>query len=73
MPLEAVYHRFVFYLSDRHLDEGNRQRLLHDDKVILGDAEGVHVRRVQQPPARHAGHDRCLIEHGQFLLLSRIV
>lgn len=73
VPLEAVYHRVFLYVSDRHSDEGDRQRLFHDDEVIVGDSESVHVRWIQQPPARHAGHDRCLIEHGQFSLLSGIV
>jgi len=73
VPFEAIYHWFFFYVIDRHSNEGDSQRLFHNDEVIVGDAKSVHVRRIQQPPAWYTGHDCCLIEHGQFSLLSGIV
>lgn len=73
VPFEGVRHRFVLDASECHFDEGDRQRLFHDDEVILGDAERVHVRWIQQPPAWYAGHDRCLIEHGEFLLFLGVI
>lgn len=64
VPFEAVYHRPFFYLRDRHSDEGDSQRLFHNNEVIVGDAKSVHVRWIQQPSAWHTGHDCRLIEHG---------
>jgi len=73
MPLEAAYHRVVLNASERHSDEGDRQWLLHDDEVILGNAECVHIGWVQEPSTCHASHDCRLIEHGEFLRLTGII
>lgn len=62
-PLQVAGQRSRLDLAANHFRHRYAQRLLDDHEVGLGDAERVHVSRIEFPATGNGGHDVGIVEH----------
>ena len=69
MPDQGICHGPVCQRHLNHLNEGDTQRLLNEDYVMIGNGEGVHIRWTEWPTAGD-GRQGSTVSHQIVLIIQ---